>query len=379
MSTVRVSERVSPQPFDRSAVRVDSDAGTISGAVICGFESVNRRRYGWRDGKLPARIALYEGARVNLNHSKDGRTFQEWVGVVRGPHAGPDGRPVAGKIQLFKSDPYAAKVLEAARECPEKFGLSHVVRAVTRREGGVDVVEDIEAVESVDIVVDPASVKGLFEGVEREPRPVTLGELVESVEARAEPDRRRDLRRFLVEMDGDPVLAAPAGDLPPADADPDAALWGGFTAAIGAILDQYKSGAIDAAEAGKQVGRYVKAHARLMKSTSGEEKPAEEKPAESALKAENDRLARENAVLRLAGGVKLSEAQRKALGRLDTDDERKALLESFKAQPAGETPRAAHREGGAKVEGGKAAESKGGGADGLPQLFTFVDGRLSFN
>jgi len=176
----------------------------------------------------------------------------------------------------------------------------------------------------------------------------TLGKLVESLESRWADDRRKDCRRWLVEMDGDPMMDAPAGDLPAPEADPDDALWSGFTAAITAILDQYKSGTMDAAAAGKEVARYVKGHAKLTGAGKSDEKkddaPAESESAESVqLKTTNDQLTRENADLRVSllaaqKGVTLSEAQRKVLARCDTDAERSEVLESFKPQSRGETP-----------------------------------------
>jgi hypothetical protein len=153
----RIAERVGAV-----AGGVDEAARVIRGAVICGFESANRRRY--PRAVLVRDCRKYEGAKVHFDHRAGDRSFRDWVGVVENVRPGPDGRP-RGDLRLFAADPGVPKLLEAARVCPGRFGLSHVIDARTRREGGVEVVEEIARVESVDIVLDPATNPGgLFEG-----------------------------------------------------------------------------------------------------------------------------------------------------------------------------------------------------------------------
>lgn len=358
----RISERASPRAFDRSAA-VDADAGTIGGVVICGFESANKRRYPWREPALAGRIASYEGARVNLNHSKDGRTFQEWVGVIRGVAATSEGCP-GGRIHLFKSDPYAAKVLEAARACPEKFGLSHVVRAKVRRDGGVDVVEDIEAVESVDIVVDPASTKGLFEGIERETG--TLPQLVEwACRNPAATTEQINLVRWLAEDMAAAGLADAPADVPAdASGDADAAISAAFESAISAIVRQGLAKGMDRKAVVQKVRALLAGHEKAL-DAGAEDKSAESRADQLASQpasqlAALDKLTRENAVLRLAKGVPLTEEQFEALAAMPSDDKRRRLLESFKAaEVRPERPAAAGRMAASELLA--ATEGTGGG------------------
>ena len=108
---------------------------------------------------------------------------------------------------MFKSDPFVPKLLEAARRYPNKFGLSHVARAKTARRGGREVVEEIERIESVDFVTDPATVKGLFESVQQGGRVMankaTATKVIEGVMAGSGVNLRGRLRRVLVEqLDG---------------------------------------------------------------------------------------------------------------------------------------------------------------------------------
>ena len=72
-------------------VRVDRAAGVIRGVKILGLHSRNGREY--LPEALSRAAALYEGAKVNVNHPKGGpiapRDYQDRIGVVRGVEARP--------------------------------------------------------------------------------------------------------------------------------------------------------------------------------------------------------------------------------------------------------------------------------------------------
>ncbi len=75
------------------AVRVDRNLGVIRGVKLLGLESRNGRRY------LPAALAqaaaLYEGAKVNVNHPKGSplaaRDYQDRLGSIRSVRSAADG------------------------------------------------------------------------------------------------------------------------------------------------------------------------------------------------------------------------------------------------------------------------------------------------
>ena len=141
--------------------RVDREAGVIHGVRILGPKSKNKRVYSEpaiREGR-----PLYEGIRVNYDHPAGSRerSMDDRAGWLQGVHVANGG--LSGDLCLFVSDSRAAKVLEAAEKHPGAFGLSHNVRAETRQENGVLIVERITRVESVDIVSDPATTSSLFE------------------------------------------------------------------------------------------------------------------------------------------------------------------------------------------------------------------------
>jgi hypothetical protein len=146
------------------AVRVDRQAGVIRGVKILGLQSRNGRSY------LPEALAraagLYEEAKVNVNHPKGNpngpRDYQDRIGVIRNVAA----RPGEGLFADFHFNPkhaLAEQLAWDAEHAPENVGFSHNVQAQTRRQGDCLVVEAITKVQSVDLVADPATTRGLFE------------------------------------------------------------------------------------------------------------------------------------------------------------------------------------------------------------------------
>ena len=66
-------------------LRVDQHKGVLQGVKLIGLESRNGRRY--RESALAQAVALYEEAKVNVNHPKSGplepRDYQDRIGVIR--------------------------------------------------------------------------------------------------------------------------------------------------------------------------------------------------------------------------------------------------------------------------------------------------------
>ena len=152
--------------FDSRGVRmrVDRQAGVIRGVKILGLESRNGRTY------LPEALAqaarLYEDAKVNVNHPKGNptgpRDYQDRIGVIRNVAA----RTGEGLFADFHFNPkhvLAEQLAWDAEHAPENVGFSHNVQARTARRGERVAVEAITRVQSVDLVADPATTRGLFE------------------------------------------------------------------------------------------------------------------------------------------------------------------------------------------------------------------------
>jgi hypothetical protein len=149
------------------ALRVDSNSGVVRGIKVLGLRSRNGREY--LPEALTRAIALYEGAKVNVNHPKGHplapRDYQERIGVIRNvQHRSGD-----GLFADFHFNPkhYLAELLAwDAQHAPENVGFSHNVQARTSRRGETTLVEEIVSVHSVDLVADPATTRGLFESTD---------------------------------------------------------------------------------------------------------------------------------------------------------------------------------------------------------------------
>ena len=163
-------------------LRVDRTTGVLRGVKLLGLASRNGRRY--REQALAEAIGLYEGAKVNVNHPKAHanapRDYQERLGVIRNV-ALRRGEGLFGNLHYNPKHALAAQLAWDAEHAPENVGLSHNVEARTSRTGEETVVEAIIRVQSVDLVADPATTRGLFEQEE-------AGSRQREGDAPAEPD-----------------------------------------------------------------------------------------------------------------------------------------------------------------------------------------------
>ncbi len=184
-------------------MRVDRAAGVIRGVKILGLQSRNGRTY--LPDALRQAAPLYEGAKVNVNHPKHAagapRDYRDRIGVIRGATATDDG--LLADFHFNPKHSLAEQLLWDAEHSPENVGFSHNVEARTVRRGDQLVVEAITRVQSVDLVADPATTRGLFEARGEGRAAMTLDELKrdhpELVEALAE-DRAGEIRRLKEEV-----------------------------------------------------------------------------------------------------------------------------------------------------------------------------------
>jgi hypothetical protein len=147
------------------APQVDRDAGVIHGVRILGRISRNGREYS--PAALQQAARLYEGLGVNLNHpdrpqSPGARDVEDGFGWLESIDIRADG--IYGDLHYFRAHPQADVIVEAAVRNPRRFGLSHHAEGSVVNQHGKRVVESIETVRSVDLVQNPATNNGLFEG-----------------------------------------------------------------------------------------------------------------------------------------------------------------------------------------------------------------------
>lgn len=148
------------------SLRVDREAGIIRGVKLLGLTSRNGRRY--REEALVDAIALYEGAKVNINHPKghplSPRDYRDRLGVVRAVQF-RGGEGLFGDLHFNPRHSLSEQLMWDAEHAPQNVGMSHNVLARTKSVGDETVVEAITKVQSIDLVADPATTSGLFESV----------------------------------------------------------------------------------------------------------------------------------------------------------------------------------------------------------------------
>ena len=147
-----------------TTLRIDSEMGILHGVKLLGLESRNGRRY--RESALDRAVPLYEGTKVNVNHSKNGplapRDYQDRLGVIRGVEM-RTGEGLFGDLHFNPKHALAEQLAWDAEHNPQNVGFSHNVLARLSRDGEQTFVEEITQVQSVDLVADPATTRGLFE------------------------------------------------------------------------------------------------------------------------------------------------------------------------------------------------------------------------
>jgi hypothetical protein len=312
-------------------LEIDEVAGAICNVRVLGLESANGRRYD-RDAVKRA-IPLYEGKQINIDHpsrASEPTSVARRFGWLEGVYQDTDGGLRARKLHYLKSHPLAAPVVEAARRNPALLGLSHNAQGKERRgKDGIGVIESIEAVHSVDLVADPATVAGLHEGKKMRS---TVSQLIEDLRY-----TRPGVSRALTEMaEAGLVSADTPMDAPPApedggeDADHETALKTGFRAAIIACLDDES---MDLMAKVKRIKEILKTEEKLL----AKEMPAAEAPADDdgEAKEESRRLKLEVAGLKqlMEAGIHKPDAiLLKALSACRTEDEVRQIVGSAKGR-----------------------------------------------
>jgi hypothetical protein len=169
-----------------SNLSVDAEQGVIKGVKLLGSASRNGRDY--PKETIARAAALYEGARVNVDHPRgepgSPRSYADRLGVIRNVRLEQGQGGLRGDLHANPRHRLYEQLAWDAQHSPASVGFSHNVLAKTRTHNGRVVVEEITRVKSVDLVADPATTRGLFEqqdepGKERgiEVKEITLEQL----------------------------------------------------------------------------------------------------------------------------------------------------------------------------------------------------------
>ena len=176
--------------------------GVLHDIKILGLESRNRRKY-TEEAVKKARI-LYEGMSIYFDHSphEPVRTFLSKFGVLRDVRF-VVGDGLRGNLHYNAGHLYAPTFEGWAKNDPNEIGLSHMAFVKSHMEDGIEIVDEITSVESVDIVSRPATTKGLYESLQpmnEEMPPVAEVAEVPAVEPEAELDHMDHLAAMVASI-----------------------------------------------------------------------------------------------------------------------------------------------------------------------------------
>ena len=143
---------------------VDVENGVISSVKLVGTESANKRRYPLN--VLKDAIDLYNGTSVFIDHKREDmqRSYRDLIGHIKNSRIEEDG--VYGDLQINKGHDVFNQLMADAQSNSPNVGMSHVAYCSVKRDGEWLVAEKIAKVESVDLVINPATTSTLFENEE---------------------------------------------------------------------------------------------------------------------------------------------------------------------------------------------------------------------
>lgn len=142
---------------------IDREKGIVYGIRIINPTSKNGNTY--PSAVLDRSKSLYEGAKVNLNHSKntnDDVSVESRFGRLQNVRVSESGG-LEGDLRYNPKHPFASQFEWAVENQPDLYGFSHYSRVNWRVNGGEKVAESIVYVYHVDLVADPATTSGVFE------------------------------------------------------------------------------------------------------------------------------------------------------------------------------------------------------------------------
>jgi hypothetical protein len=154
--------------------RVDRENGIIFGVKMLGAQSKNRgdRHFTYPPTTHAQAASILEGAVSNVDHHDRSKgekvSYRDRIGIFRNVRATTDG--VIGDYHFNMKHPVAEQLCWDAEHAPEKLGFSILADGkINRKDPMNPVVEAIVAVDSVDLVANPATTRGLFESEDEIP------------------------------------------------------------------------------------------------------------------------------------------------------------------------------------------------------------------
>jgi hypothetical protein len=145
------------------------EGNVIHNVALLGPKSLNGRVY--TDQAMRDAVALYNGVPIYADHpgfrdlsGTGNRKFMDLAGKIANTRK--VGNRVRGDVVLISDSDEGERLKAVAMEMPNMVGFSHRADGeITIAEDGTQVVERLTNVEALEIVTEPATVKGLFESI----------------------------------------------------------------------------------------------------------------------------------------------------------------------------------------------------------------------
>lgn len=149
----------------------------IKNVVLLGNQSVDaggkvKRRY--TTECMRNAVPLYEGVRAFVNHPNENelrsgnRDVRDLAGQFVRVRFVESELKIRADFEGLPNDPASAKFINIAKNMPGIAGCSQHAEGRARQENGIQIMESIERVNSVDLVCRPATTASLFESVNKD-------------------------------------------------------------------------------------------------------------------------------------------------------------------------------------------------------------------
>ena len=146
-------------------VQIDKEKMVINRVALLSSISANKREY--TENCLAKSVNLLEGAKCYADHDLSGKTrgVRDLIGIYRG--VVNEGKKVFGNLHILNDGgEMSQKMLAIVEQMPDIVGNSISARGKYHIENGIDIIEELTKVNSVDIVTNPATTSSLFESIE---------------------------------------------------------------------------------------------------------------------------------------------------------------------------------------------------------------------
>lgn len=323
-----------------------------------------KRRYS--EQCLRESVSLYEGKAVCNDHTDNPAPND--LALCSAPIRKPDdilgyfksvryvpGDGLRGNFHFTRRGELAESVMIASRENPKLYGFSHHVPRNGFRshmEGNIEVIDSITQVVSVDLVTNPNTNSGLFEGVRpvsKESKTIKFSGLLESLcQLPSEKLRITRIMSDLKESMGDGAdMADPAVEVGNEATKPEDKIKSGFQTMMNDIIEGYMSDGNDAQlvarikAAAKACGMMLKGDEPKKESAEAPDSPVDKNEDASTEDDKNPDDKKESVQVDVLGdgaadllesaGIAITPKLLKALKPM-TKDQAEAILESVKAE-----------------------------------------------